>query len=62
LCSILGTTTPFSAAQISALYPSHAVFVAKWDAATAAEVRQGYLLPADARTLDEVAAQSTVGG
>ena len=62
LCSILGTTVPFSAAQLSALYPTHAAFVAKWDAATAAEVKQGYLLPADARTLDEVAATSTVGG
>ena len=62
LCSILGTTVPFSAAQLAALYPSHAAFVAKWDAATASEVKQGYLLPADARTLDEVAAASPVGG
>ena len=62
LCSILGTTVPFSTAQLSALYPSHASFVTRWDAATAAEVKQGYLLPADARTLDEVAAMSTVGG
>ena len=50
------------AAQLAALYPSHAAFVAKWDAATASEVKQGYLLPADARTLDEVAAASPVGG
>jgi hypothetical protein len=62
LCSILGTTAPFSAAQLSALYPTHADFVAKWDGATAAEVKDGYLLPADAETLDRVAAQSDVGG
>ncbi len=62
LCSILGTTASFSAAQLSALYPTHADFVAKWDAATAAEVKDGYLLPADAETLDRVAAQSDVGG
>jgi hypothetical protein len=62
LCSILGTTVPFNSAQLAALYPSHAAFVAKWDAATATEVKQGYLLPADARTLDEVAANSSVGG
>jgi hypothetical protein len=62
LCSILGTTVPFSAAQLASLYPTHASFVTKWDAATAAEVKQGYLLPADARTLDQVAAHSTVGG
>ncbi len=62
LCGILGTTVPFTATHLSALYPTHAAFVAKWDAATAAEVKEGYLLPADARTLDRVAAQSTVGG
>lgn len=62
LCAIFGTTVPFSGAKLSALYPTHAAFVTKWDAATAAEVREGYLLPADARTLDSVAAQSSVGG
>jgi hypothetical protein len=61
LCSILGTTVPFSAAHLAALYPTHAAFVATWDAAAAAEVKEGYLLPADARTLDRVAAQSTIG-
>lgn len=62
LCSIFGTTVPFSPQKLAALYPTHASFVAQWDAATAAEVKQGYLLPADARTLDRVAAQSKVGG
>lgn len=62
LCSILGTTVPLTAAHLATLYPTHASFVAKWDAATAAEVKKGYLLPADARILDTVAAQSTVGG
>jgi hypothetical protein len=62
LCSILGTTVPFSAARLAGLYPTHAAFVAKWDAATAAEVKEGYLLPTDAKTLDRVAAQSAVGG
>jgi Alpha/beta hydrolase domain len=62
LCAIFGTTVPFSAAKLAVLYPTHAAFVQKWDAATAAEVKEGYLLPADARTLDKVAAQSEVGG
>jgi hypothetical protein len=61
LCSILGTTVPFGPAKLAALYPTHAAFVAKWDAATAAEVHEGYLLPTDARALDQVAARSTVG-
>ncbi len=62
LCGIFGTTVPLTAAQLSALYPTHSAFVTKWDAATAALVNQGYLLPADAQVLDQVAAKSTVGG
>jgi len=62
LCGIFGTTIPFSESKLAALYPTHESFVEKWDAATAAEVRQGYLLEADARVLDEVAAASKVGG
>ena len=62
LCGIFGTTVPFGAAKIAALYPTHATFVTKWDEATAAEVKQGYLLPSDATALDGVAAQSSVGG
>ena len=62
LCGIFGTTVPFSAAKLSALYPSHAAFVNGWNAATSSEVKAGYLLPADAQTLDMVAAQSSVGG
>jgi AcrR family transcriptional regulator len=49
-------------AKLASLYPTHAAFAEKWDTATAAEVKAGYLLPADARTLDRVAAASAVGG
>jgi hypothetical protein len=62
LCGIFGTTVPLSTAQLTSLYPTHADFVKKWDAATAAQVRAGYLLETDARTLDKVAAASQVGG
>jgi hypothetical protein len=62
LCAIFGTTVPFSASELAKLYPTHADFVKKWDAATAAEVREGYLLAPDASALDKVAAASTVGG
>jgi hypothetical protein len=61
LCGIFGTTVPFGASKLQALYPTHTAFVKKWDAATTTLVRQGYLLAADARTLDKVAAQSDVG-
>jgi hypothetical protein len=62
LCGIFGTTVPLTASQLAALYPTHESFVKKWDAATAAEVRPGYLPPIDSRTLDKVAAASNVGG
>ena len=62
ICGIFGTTYPFSAAKLTSLYPSHAAFVKKWDDATAALVKQGYLLSVDAQTLERVAAQSDVGG
>ncbi len=61
-CKLFGTTIPFSAPKLAQLYPTHAVFVKKWDAAVAADVAKGYLLAADARILDRVAEQSTVGG
>lgn len=62
ICSIFGTTKPLSTTTLAALYPTHAAFVKKWDAAAAALVKQGYLLAPDARTLDRVASQSDVGG
>ncbi len=61
ICGIFGTTYPFSSAKLAALYPTHESFVKKWDTATAALVKQGYLLPVDATTLNKVAAQSSVG-
>jgi hypothetical protein len=62
LCAIFGTTVRFSGAKQAVLYPTHADFVKKWDAATAAEVAQGYLLAADAQVLNQIAAQSGIGG
>jgi alpha/beta hydrolase family protein len=61
ICFIFGTTVPFSAAQLAALYPTHADFVKKWDAAVADLVNEGYLLKPDAEALDGVAAKSDVG-
>ena len=60
-CGIFGTTIPFSTAKLGELYPTHSVFVEKWDQAVAADVSKGYLLSADATVLDNVAKQSTIG-
>ncbi len=61
-CFLFGRTTPFGDAQIAALYPTHGAFVKKWDGAVALDVAEGYLLPADAKVLDRVARDSTIGG
>ena len=61
-CRIFGTTIPFSSARLAQLYPTHEVFVEKWDQAVASDVSKGYLLPADGAVLDKVAKQSTIGG
>lgn len=61
-CGIFGTTVPVSSAKLTQLYPTHQAFVKKWDQAVASDVSKGYLLPADAKVLESVAKQSTIGG
>ena len=46
-CRLFGLTAPFSTAKLAKLYPTHKVFVAKWDQAVASDVASGYLLPPD---------------
>jgi hypothetical protein len=54
-CILFGQTAPFTPAQISALYPSHADFVRAWGRSVRADLQAGYLLPQDAaRLLDAV--------
>jgi hypothetical protein len=48
LCSLFGTTTPLSTAQLMALYPTHDDYVNKVTAATAAAQQAGFVLAADA--------------
>jgi hypothetical protein len=57
-CFLFGTTVPFSATRLAALYPSHARFVTRWTAATADDVVTGFLRPADAAELITAAAKS----
>ncbi|WP_323186757.1 alpha/beta hydrolase domain-containing protein [Streptomyces sp. NBC_00878] len=61
-CFLFGTTTPFSAEKLAALYPTHATFVAKWSAVTARGVATGFIRPADAAELVRAAGQSGIGG
>lgn len=61
-CFLFGTTTPFSAAKLAALYPSHARFVLRWIRDTIARTRDGFIRPADAVELIAAALASNVGG
>jgi hypothetical protein len=60
-CALFGTTTPFDAATVAALYPTHAAFVTKFDHAADEAATAGFLLPVDVRRLKAAAAASSVG-
>ncbi len=61
LCQLFGTTVPFDAATLAALYPSHRAYVAKFDRATARALRRRFVRPHDARLLKLSAAGSNTG-
>ena len=60
-CGLFGTTVPFTAAQLAALYPNHQRFVREWRIAVQRGVAQGFLLAADGRDLVQAAADSDIG-
>lgn len=60
-CGLFGVTVPFNSATLSSLYPSHGDYVTKFDQATAAALKNGFLLPLDAKNLEAAAAASTIG-
>lgn len=47
-CGLFGTTTPFTAEQLAALYPTRQDFIERWTRATEAAVASGAILEADA--------------
>ncbi|MEW6272411.1 MAG: alpha/beta hydrolase domain-containing protein [Thermodesulfobacteriota bacterium] len=57
-CRIFGTTMPFSAAEIDALYPSNADYVAAVRRSNERAVRAGFLLRADAELIEAWAVQN----
>jgi len=61
ICELFGTTTPFDAAKLAALYPSHHSFVAAYRKALARSVKARWILKPDARLMREWAAGSDVG-
>jgi hypothetical protein len=59
-CSLFGSTTPFDQATLTSLYPTHADYVSKFDAATRSAVKAGFILPTDATQIEAAAAASSV--
>jgi hypothetical protein len=55
LCSLFGSTTPLSTAQLTSLYPTHADYVDKVKAATSKAQQAGFILPADAQLIAQEA-------
>lgn len=61
LCILFGTTTPFDAATLAALYPDQATYVSRVAASTDATVRAGFFLPADGELVKAAAALTDLG-
>jgi hypothetical protein len=59
-CVLFGTTTPYTTAQLDALYHDHGGFVSRWNRATQDALQGGFIVAEDAQHLRQVAAQSDV--
>jgi hypothetical protein len=55
-CLLFGTTTPFDAATLTALYPTQRAYVAAFNKATARAVHAGFILRPDAKLMKSCAA------
>jgi hypothetical protein len=62
ICRLFGTTTPFDAAKLASLYPTHRAFVAAYTKAVRKAQRKGFLLAPDAKLLRQWAAGTSIGG
>ena len=59
-CSVFGSTTPFDAATLTGLYPTHADYVTKVTGAAKAAVSAGHLLQADSDLIVADAQQAPI--
>ncbi|HEX7409073.1 MAG TPA: alpha/beta hydrolase domain-containing protein [Candidatus Binatia bacterium] len=56
LCVLFGTTKPFDATTLAALYPDHSAYVSAFNAATDRAVSAGFILQPDAELMKAAAA------
>jgi hypothetical protein len=61
ICNLYGTTVPFDAAKLTALYGDSATYVAAVEASTAAAIDAGFLVEADAPIINGAAAEVVIG-
>src|SRR5262249_52915864 len=62
ICELFGTTTPFDAAKLAALYPTHRDFIAEYKKALNRSEKAGWILKPDAKLMRTWAAGSAIGG
>jgi hypothetical protein len=60
-CLLYGTHQPFTATQLSTLYPNHNAYVSAVTTATNKNLTAGYILPPDAAATIQAADQSAIG-
>jgi hypothetical protein len=62
LCLLFGTTTPFDAAKLASIYPTHRAFVFSYRKAVNQAVKSGHILQPDATLMRQWADGSDIGG
>ena len=62
ICRLFGTTEPFDAATLAALYPTHRSFIASYRKALNEAVKGRWILEPDAKLMRKWAAGSSIGG
>ena len=62
ICLLLGSTKPFTAARLTQLYPSRAVYLKRYDADADATIKAGFVLPQDRAALLAYADPSAIAG
>jgi len=60
-CNLMGSYLAWDIARLSALYPTHAAYVAKVKEVTAKNLKAGYIVKADAAATIAEAEQSNIG-
>jgi hypothetical protein len=60
ICSLFGSRSPFSAVKLKQRYPTHASYVAKVEASAESAVKAGFVLPTDAREIEQDALAAPV--